>query len=498
MQALDFGIKSDRGLEPMRPLSRRSLFGMVAVFAAFVLANAFSITRDPPVWTDEVQDADPAINLLLTGHLTTTAHPFEATAIVPNAWPFFLSLSAWLAVFGISTEAVRWFDATGVMVSVLLLSLGSRRWNLIRSDVWLLVLTAVLLFATPLTLVYRNSRWDVVGVVVGALAFLASSWPSTVYKYSVLFIAGALLPSAGLPLVMYAALVCTIVLSLGQGTLWRELTWIAAGVIVGALLYWILLWYLDAFPTFWRVVVLRRSQVWLTAFGGSYDRDWSVTLTLCGLVHLLWVAFIGGNQRAKRLACAGLFFGLAVPLGMATAGRYTLMYAWMAFVPMIVSLIAGVESLDGSRSARPLTLSLLVAVTVLGLPTSLASSAIEWRQRSYAPVIQFVQRTVNPDDVVYADFAAYYPVKLTAQRAYFGREQLAVLRPHEKQALTLVILNHPRGVATDGVNRTLRILGGEWNPVGQYFSGRSSLRTSLFAADRAAIYHLTAYRRAPD
>ena len=54
-------------------LSDRSAYGALAALCLFFLAiSLVTASRFPPVWIDEVQFTDPAANLVLHGHFSST------------------------------------------------------------------------------------------------------------------------------------------------------------------------------------------------------------------------------------------------------------------------------------------------------------------------------------------------------------------------------------------------------------------------------------------
>ena len=86
------------------------VFAVTVILAAFLIVNLFTAARSPTVWQDEVQVADPAINLATGKGLTSTAHAYRPPddRILPlNGMAYVLSLAGWLKAFGISPTAVR-------------------------------------------------------------------------------------------------------------------------------------------------------------------------------------------------------------------------------------------------------------------------------------------------------------------------------------------------------------------------------------------------------
>ena len=77
-----------------------------------------------------------------------------------------------------------------------------------------------------------------------------------------------------------------------------------------------------------------------------------------------------------------------------------------------------------------------------------------------------------PGDVAFADYAAYYPLRRTVRKAYFGK-YLRVMDPREKAALIVLILDRAAAEWT-----TTR-LGGSWKEEASFKAVPDSLPRRL-------------------
>src|ERR1700704_524671 len=117
---------------PGHELTRRfewlSVIGLLLFFLAFNLAT---YNYYPTVWTDEVTFSEPAINLIQTGHFTTTTWQFQPanTFWGVNSPLYSLALSGWLRMTGTSLLAVRSFNFVLTAFAAFLLWMAAWKWD---------------------------------------------------------------------------------------------------------------------------------------------------------------------------------------------------------------------------------------------------------------------------------------------------------------------------------------------------------------------------------
>src|SRR5437660_650924 len=109
-----------------------SLFLIILGFLVFNLAT---YSYYPAVWIDEVCFAEPAVNLVKYGSLTTTVFQFQPLNTFPvvNCPLYTMSLAPWLAMTGTSVLGVRSLNYVLMAVAALLLWIISWKFDLVKS-----------------------------------------------------------------------------------------------------------------------------------------------------------------------------------------------------------------------------------------------------------------------------------------------------------------------------------------------------------------------------
>jgi hypothetical protein len=114
-------------------------------------------------------------------------------------------------------------------------------------------------------------------------------------------------------------------------------------------------------------------------------------------------------------------------------------------------------------------------------------AALEWEQRDYRRIEEFVDNYLGAQDRVLADEEAYYAVKESAEQVMFPPH--FPVMPQETRTRVTAILARPehlsRFVAAAG--------GGVWRPVAELDVSRPEGKMRWFT--RARMYHLVVLRR---
>jgi hypothetical protein len=185
----------------------RARAALVALCLLFLTVNLGTATRYPAPWVDEIQFADPAINLVLHGHFSSTVWIAQNSDgfWAGNAPLYSFLLSGWLRLFGVSPLSVRSLNYFLMTAAVCLIWELVRRNKWITNPSWRLLLCLLLMTGQGLTFSYRMGRYDVLGIDLFALAALIWSTPALLWEYVLLAAVAALMPLAGLQLVAAAA-----------------------------------------------------------------------------------------------------------------------------------------------------------------------------------------------------------------------------------------------------------------------------------------------------
>jgi len=223
----------------------------------------------------------------------------------------------------------------------------------------------------------------------------------------------------------------------------------------------------------------------------SSDRSFIPALVAAALLYLATRDHI--SMERSRVARTLIVAGVATPLALAIIGKFPITYAWMAYFPIVLGamLLASEISWSDLGRMRQVTVAaaagLLALASAIGFPARLVFTALEWQVRSYAAVEDFIVRQIGPGDVAFADFAAYYPIRRTARKAYFGK-YIRVMRPEEKAALTVLVLDRA------GAEETTTKVGGSWKEVASFKVNPDSLPRRIGIGPPAS-YDMVVMRR---
>ncbi|MGH8628446.1 MAG: hypothetical protein ACREYC_25330, partial [Gammaproteobacteria bacterium] len=219
------------------------LASIAALFSLFLFVNVTTFTLYPGVWMDEVLAIDPGVNLYLGNGWTSTTtwyqHRGEFWAGCP-LYPFLVS--GWIRAFGFSPLGIRSLGYFLMLMSAACIWLSVVRLELVRSAMGRVALLAMLLMGYGISFCYRGARYDVVLIFLAAASLLAFTIRSDRLRCSVLGALGFLYPLGGLQMVVYTAILTSILLAyLGRQFL-REFLSINAGVALGIVSLTLMLW----------------------------------------------------------------------------------------------------------------------------------------------------------------------------------------------------------------------------------------------------------------
>jgi len=199
------------------------------------------------------------------------------------------------------------------------------------------------------------------------------------------------------------------------------------------------------------------------------------------------VAWLKGFGARVKPAVVGTIASFIFAVAVYTAGKFPVYYAWMAYIPSAIAwglMWENFPSRPGFVTGRRLLLVTAILVGAIGFPLRLGLTAMQWRERDYAPVRALAQRTITKTDCVYADLQGYYAVKPIAGTILLPPYN-EVMSPMEKGQITCLFIN-PRNIA-DVTN----FLGGKWVDTGEFVA--PELGKPSFGAVK---YDLRVWRRA--
>lgn len=492
----------------MISLLRKPIFLSGCLAAGFLALNLATADRSPVVWTDEVMFADPAVNAALGHGFTTTAwlqprHAFFAG----NAPLHSLVLVPWLDVFGVSPSAVRSLNYGLVLAAVCITVWAAKRLDLIRSNGAEVLLAGLILCGDGVSFSYRSGRYDCLGMLWIALMFASQTLKGPRIRALAIGLLAALVPATGLQLIPYVAMLGVLLLVLKGRPAIGDLAAAALGGLAG----------LALLAGFFRANgVLGEFQNSLSYFGGAHRSlarrgvdalrapliEPSSILLLMALLAILAGEFAQRKLKARSPVVVGLLVGIIIPCALGFTGKYVRYYAWMAYAPMALTLVASLDHSVKRGNLTRIVFGLTLLAGAVGFPARMALTLLEWDLRDPGPVGRLVAETVRPGDWIYTEFEAYYPAKVAAEETFLppylgiisvpGRDRVpAVMTPAERDRVNVLITKPDREAMT------LEEFPGDWNRVGHYAAG-STRGAGLFGRLRfgSKPYELTVYRRA--
>jgi hypothetical protein len=437
------------------------------ILCLFLLINILTAERYPFPFFDEVIYTDPAVNYL-TGHGFTAAVPGEdAPAFYFYNGPAHSALLIpWLKVFGISMRSVRSINFVYMAVAMLLIWSAAKRTGLVPSTRWRLLLVSMLICDYSIICSYRCGRYDCLGMLVVAFALWSFSFKSEPLRLSALAIAGAASPWIGLQLLPLEAALGVTLLAFTLFQYWHEIVAFALGVVAGGLglirlfsSHGVLQHFLGFIhsPTkgFWFVNGLLQGEF---RHSNTLPKDFSLPMVL-GSAVLLAVALYG--SRSLRLRSPLMYGVIFVPLlgfTLVLVAHFPTYYGWMTYIPLAVCVCASLD-LELPAGVRRLAVGLCILASVVGVGMHVLSCVLDWKDRDYSKVQQFVISNIRSDDSVYIDPQAYYAAKLTGASTSFWdpRSQMSFT---QKSRLTACIISPDRLYL-------LKEFGGQWYSTGQ-------------------------------
>lgn len=419
----------------------------------FIIVNLITLSNLAP-WIDEVMILDTSYNAAVHGTWETTAWYRVAGQYPFSTYPplYQLLATAWIWLFGGSLLAVRGLNLLIVfLLGAVFLRLLKRHG--LRPTPWTVALFALLLWGTSeMAWMYRNGRPDMLCALMLTVTALAVDHHLTAKSLTTrtaVIVTSALLLCSGIQ-----AAACLVVLWLfffiaSKGRRMEcchLLALLLAGFLFGMLsvsLFMLAHGRLIAFGSSIIQYSATLSKVALAvlpwageAFGFSpapyiaklqeVTTETSLTAQLASIteyrsfimlsvVALAAYAVCFRDNLRKLLNDKGfllLLLALYVPIVMNLAGRFAIYYRWMAFLPLLASIMFIAERYSVWRAVFGVVAVLL---SIFGV-----SSMLPDKHWEYSNLRSFVQRQhFKSSDVVVCPFSAFYEMKPACDTCYF-------------------------------------------------------------------------------
>lgn len=425
----------------------------VLLSLAFVMANVFTLSNLAP-WIDEVMMLDTSYNAAFHGSWNTTAWYRVAGQFPFSTYPplYQVMAAVWMCLFGGSLVAVR---SMNLLVVFLLggVCLRLMKCQGVSLTPWTTALFACLLWGTSeMAWMVRNGRPDMLNALSVALTLLAVEYDltfKTMFSRILVVFAVALLECSGIQAAVYLCalglfsfmvggerrkeylrllvpllsglflgMVCVVLFMILHG---RGLAFVTSIVQYSATLSGLAMAVLPWAGDTWGLDVAPYTQklLLLTTKMSLGQRLLSIVefrsfLILAVMTLIAYISYFHSNLRVLRYDRGFLCLLLAffAPVMMVVAGRFTTYYRWMAYLPLLFSIVSIAAR---CRLWQYVFCVAAVAVSIIGV-RSMAPDE-HW---NYGNLCAFVQRQhFRSSDAVVCPFSVFYEMKPLCDTCFF-------------------------------------------------------------------------------
>jgi hypothetical protein len=462
---------------------------LTLMLATFLGLNIATSSRFPLPWQDEVMFVDVAVDYA-TGHGFVSSVYMCGDPMIGHFWscnaPMFpFILAGWIKLFGFNILPVRLLNYVLVSIAVVVLWLAVRRLALIPRAAQRLLFAALLLTGYGMGFSYRSARYDCLCLLLMSFVLLAYSIGSNRVRVLVIAFLGALLPLAGIQLILYSVVLSALMLAFFRGRVFWEIAALGAGIVVGFGALLALFYANGVLSNFFSSLLGERSGHFRYV---AKDPSFVILLCVCILLSLERV-----RRRAFRLISplgVGLACGILIPACMIALGKFPIYYIWMAYVPLALAVAAALSEYAFQPSRLVLNLSTcgLFLVCLTGLPVEIASALYYWKDRDCAKIDTLVQQNLKYDDWVYTQYSGYFAVKKVTPNVFIPFQ----IADRYRDKISVLLVS-----PADYDEYAHAIVGGDWQDTGK---GISDIGHDLLPADNLALLlqrriNLRIYRR---
>jgi hypothetical protein len=467
---------------------RHEWAAMLMVLLIFAVFNIVTAPYSPDPWVDEVSYTDPAASLALEGKFASTLWGQQGVPLwIGNVPLHQLALAGFFKVFGFSCRVARSANVIYYTLATILICQIVRSNNLIqtRRGRWIFLL--VLLGGTGLTAIFRNGRYDAIGMLLYFL-WVFCSIHSLRHPLMLLGagLAVALIPAAGLALAPLLLLSGLTALFLWR---WQVVRLLAVSVVggIGGIVIMEFAYRRLGIPNIFREVLKAGgSAAPLLDFSVATIKNPSyMAPLLAGGLGVLGLKRDCWREMRIRTALTLLMLGLVIPLFTEFVGKYQIYYCWVAIIPATLGAVMLLERQSLPRLAQIAGFLLILAATLPGFPRRCLAIAFAWQEDRPAIIQRYAQVNTSPTDVVFVRmdaFAVYYGLRNTVAMSYWNKPPESAA---ERKLVKMAFL-----AQTNGSAQLNQIFGGDWRQVDSHEFGARKWQVSS-----ALPLHLTIYRR---
>ena len=463
---------------------------ILLAFSLFIIIvlNVTTASRYPETWTDEVMYIDSAINLVEGNGFTSSAWPSQSK---DEFWssnsPLYSLLEAgWIKIFGSGVNTTRILSYIFGIISVFLISIGLKNFNLVRSKTLRNTSMVFLLMLFPIVYAYRIGRPDIVCLLLSSSTFAAASFQSSRLRDTLLVFSAMLTPFANLSVVFFILTVICIGFLFFRRKILRDAVLISVGIGLGVVLLLGFYWFNDSLNRFLMITVgsghtlLGQMAQYIIfddnrviekfkAFPSGYLQsisNWPYTTLLLIFSYLLLLLPKVNRNKINYFFIVSIF---SVPLILLSIGEYTWLMSWMHISLLTIAIFYSIDHLDWRNNSKILRSSLvpLFLCASIGFPWTICIALSEWDQRSREPIEDFAEKHITSDDIVVIDPFVYFEAKKRAKgvfsTSYGGGQGLREIPEEQKQSISKMIIEE------DDFIEMQSKYDGQWKITGQFY-----------------------------
>jgi hypothetical protein len=435
---------------------------LVGLFVlVFWLFNVLTATRYPFGFQDEAMFATPAIHYLRGDGFRI---PFSE---MDSLYCFLLV--PWIKLFGHSLRSIRAAEITCVSIAFVILWSAVKRLRLVELAFARLLLLVLLSTEFGVILSYRVGRYDGMGFLILASTLWAMSIVSLKVRLAILFVLYMFVPWAGLQFLPMQFTIALVTVILFRFQYWREIavSFVASGI--GTIGFFVGLWQTGRLSVFMQLVHVQQRGFIGNVFHGRFEHhnaipaNYSLICVFSAAVVLLMACRNSESGRVYLTLRYGVLFTICLALILISTTKFPTYYTYMVTIPLMIGICAGLSVCENKRSL--VTAGILCAMSsIVGVGVHLFVYSVDAHDRDYSRVVQFVDQTIRPGDVVFCDPAAYLAAVSNASELYMPISDWDIMeRMSEEQRKSVnVLLIRPAWV-----KQAIQGLGGNWKATGE-------------------------------
>lgn len=450
--------------------SRLELWSVALFLLAFWSFNVLTATAYPFEHLDEGMFATPAIRYLAGKGFNI---PFNEMA---SLYCFFLV--PWIKLFGHSLRSVRAAEITWVTTGLFILWSAVKRLQFIEEPFYRILLLFLLATEYGMILSYRMGRYDGLGITLMAGTLWILSIQSQRKRLALLFVLFLFVPWAGLqflPLELTAALTAFLIFRM---RFWKEIvvSFVASGI--GGLIFLAGLKISGRLPVFMELVHVQQRHFLVNLFHGVFEHhnaipaNYSLPFTFCAVVALALAPATPEFQNARLILRFALLFTVCLVGVLLVTSKFPTYYSYMVVIPLMIGLCAGL-AICKSKPIFAAAVTLCAVAAIIGVGVHFYNYIYNRQDRDNARLVQFVNATIRPDDVVFVEPTAYLEVVGIAREAYMPTADWDIIErmsPEQRNSVNVLLMHNFWAV------EVTQEFGGNWKPTGEELKSKGHNR----------------------